>query len=203
MFRIMQTSVVLAITLILVNESQAGRPGTSSGNGPANSKTTPTQNPTGNVNNKTSPPITVPGPAKHFPGSVVNTRPYLPIFGSPTKDPVHGPGSSHDPRSPITKNPVHGPGSSHDPRSPSQTHGRDYCNWGHHCWNSRYGCEYCSSLADGCYFYFYAPANCYYPITVIEMFPPVCTPVALVIHVTRRTAASACSLSVAKLWVPP
>ena len=33
MFRIMQTSVVLAITLIMVNESQAGKPGTSSGNG--------------------------------------------------------------------------------------------------------------------------------------------------------------------------
>ena len=92
-----------------------------------------------------------------------------------------------------TKDPVHGPGSSHDPRSPSNTHGSDYGNWGHHCWNSRYGCDYHWSLADSCYFYFYAPANCYYPITVIELFPPVCTPVALVNPVAGLPIAAVAS----------
>ena len=159
MFRIMQTSAVLAITLIMVNESHAGRPGSSSGNG--SSKTPPTQATT-KLPVNTHPYLPFPGPAPktpvHFP---VNTHPYLPFPNSPTKDPVHGTGSSHD------------------PRSPSQTHGRDYCNWGHHCWNSRYGCEFYCSSDDGCDFYFYAPANCYYPITVIEMFPPVRTPLAV------------------------
>lgn len=108
------------------------------------------------MNNKTNLPITVIGPITTAPGTGVNNTPNLPIT-------VPGP---------ITKNPVHGTGSSHDPRSPSNTHGRDYCNWGRHNWNSRYGCEFYWSLADGCFFYFYAPANCYYPISVIDQFPP-------------------------------
>jgi hypothetical protein len=144
MFRIIQTSVVLAITLVMVNESQAGRPGTSSANGVSQPKTPPTQN-------------TLP------PGAVVNNKTHIPN----TRLLV-----------PITKDPVHGTGSSHDPRSPSNTHHRDYCGWSHHCWNSRYGCETYFSVADGCFFYFYAPASCYYPIVVIEQFPPVRTPVA-------------------------
>ncbi len=120
MFRIIQTAVVLAITLILVNESQAGRPGTSSGS--------------------------------------------------------------------MTKTPVHGPGSSHDPRGPNQTHGRDYRNWDHHYWNSRYRCDYFWSGSDRCYFYFYAPANCYYPITAIELFPPVVVPVTPVVIVPNGSS---------------
>ena len=36
------------------------------------------------------------------------------------------------------------------------------------------------------YFYFYAPANCYYPITVIELFPPVVVPVTPVVIVPRQ-----------------
>ena len=78
----------------------------------------------------------------------------------------------------MPKNPVHGTGSSHDPRSPSQTHDRNFGNWGHRTWNSRYGCEYCWSEVDGCYFYFYAPAGCYYPVSSIEHFRPVREPVA-------------------------
>lgn len=78
--------------------------------------------------------------------------------------------------------PVHGPGSSHDPRSPV-SHPGNYNNWGHHSWNSHYGCENYWSLEYGCYFYFYAPANCFYPISAIDEFPPVCTPAAAVVVV--------------------
>ena len=95
------------------------------------------------------------------------------------KAPVHGPGSSHDPKGP-TKLPVHGPGSSHDPRgpNPTTTHPRDYRSWGHREWNSFYRCEYCWSPVYRSYFYFYAPAGCYYPVTYIEQFPPVPTEAA-------------------------
>jgi hypothetical protein len=109
------------------------------------------------------------GASKGKSGTAVNkTSP------APTKAPVHGTGSSHDPKGP-TRSPVHGTGSSHDPKGPTKTHPRDYHNWSHRYWNSRFGCEYCWSGVYGCYFYFYAPAGCYYPVTCIDQFPPVAT----------------------------
>jgi hypothetical protein len=104
------------------------------------------------------------------------------------KTPVHGPGSSHDPKGP--KLPVHGPGSSHDPRGPNRTYPHEYHSWGHRYWNSSYRCEYCWSPVDSCYFYYYAPACCYYPVTCIEAFPPV-QGAALAPMIAPKTAAPA------------
>ena len=157
MFRILQASVLMTMALIVVNESEAKSRGASKGSGMSKSTKGMGQGKTGSMgNNKTNLPT--------------------------KKNPVHGPGSSHDPKGP-TKNPVHGPGSSHDPKGPTKTHPtrthhRDFRNWGHRYFNSRYGCEYCWSSVYSCYFYFYAPASCYYPVTCIEQFPPVRTAVA-------------------------
>jgi len=105
MFRLLQISALMAIFLIVANDSEAGHAG-SAGN----------------------------------------------------KTPVHGPGSSHDPRG---------------PNYPTRTYPREYHSWGQRYWNSSYGCEYCWSAQDRCYFYYYAPARCYYPVTYIELFLPV------------------------------
>src|SRR5580700_701990 len=60
-------------------------------------------------------------------------------------------------------------GSSHHNVSKTYPHNH---HWSSRYWNSRYRCEFCYSQTDGCYFYFYAPANCYYPISYIEQYPP-------------------------------
>ena len=62
----------------------------------------------------------------------------------------------------------------HDQHRPSRTYSHDH-RWSSRYWNSRYGCEFCYSSYDSCYFYFYAPANCYYPASYIAQYPP--TPV--------------------------
>lgn len=158
MFRILQASVLVAMTLVVANESEAKTRGASKGTGISKSTKGLGEGKTGSMgNNKTN----------------IAT----------TKDPVHGPGSSHNPKGPITKDPVHGPGSSHDPKGPTKTHPtrthhRDFRNWGHRYFNSSYGCEFFRSDVYGCYFYFYAPASRYYPVTCIEQFPPVRTAVA-------------------------
>ena len=137
------------------------------------------------VNETEAKPVASTGTAVSLPKSSpsqVNTTPI-----GINKAPTHGIGPIHDPLQPTpTKNPVHGTGSSHDPRSPSQTHDRNFGNWGHRHWNSRYGCEYCWSEVFGCEFYFYAPADCYYPVSCIEQFPPARTPVAPVTVVPTR-----------------
>ena len=67
-------------------------------------------------------------------------------------------------------------GSSHhgttERHGPSRTYSRDH-RWSSRYWNSRYGCEFCYSPVDRCYFYFYAPAGCYYPVSCIEQYQPV------------------------------
>lgn len=54
---------------------------------------------------------------------------------------------------------------------PNKTYSHDHY-WSYRYWNWRYGCEFCYSPYDSCYFYFYAPANCYYPVSCIDQFPP-------------------------------
>ena len=158
MFRLLQLSAAIVIALVVVNESEARSTGANKTSGRVASSAKSFKEPV------------------HGPGSSHDPR--------GPKDPVHGPGSSHDPRGP--KTPLHGPGSSHNPRGPKTpvhgpgsshnpigTHPVSYRNWGHRQWNSRYGCEFCWSGVDNCYFYFYAPANSYYPVSCIEQFPPV------------------------------
>ena len=68
--------------------------------------------------------------------------------------------------------------SKHDPKGnnhPSRTYGREH-RWDSRRWDSRYGCEFCYSSIDGCYFYYYAPAFCYYPVSYIALYPPVAVP---------------------------
>jgi hypothetical protein len=49
---------------------------------------------------------------------------------------------------------------------------RGFNNWSYRFFDSRYGCELCYSDVDGCYFYFYPPADCYYPLSYFEHYPP-------------------------------
>jgi hypothetical protein len=68
-----------------------------------------------------------------------------------------------------------GSSTKHDPKGnhhPGKTYGREH-RWDSRRWDSRYGCEFCYSSIDGCYFYYYAPAFCYYPVSYIAIFPPV------------------------------
>ena len=53
---------------------------------------------------------------------------------------------------------------------------RGYYRWSYRYWDYRFGCELCYSTDDGCYYYFYAPANCYYPFSYIQQYPPVAAP---------------------------
>jgi len=59
----------------------------------------------------------------------------------------------------------------HDRTStPESDYSRDH-RWSSRYWNSRYGCDVLLQLVDRCYFYFYAPAGCYYPVSSIETVP--------------------------------
>jgi hypothetical protein len=55
----------------------------------------------------------------------------------------------------------------------NRTYGRGYNGFNNRCWSSNYGCEMCWSAIDGCYFYYYEPACCYYPVSYIQQYPPV------------------------------
>jgi hypothetical protein len=49
-------------------------------------------------------------------------------------------------------------------------------NWSYRLFDSRYGCELCYSTEEGCYYYFYPPADCYYPVSYFGQYPPVAAP---------------------------
>src|SRR6202453_2426923 len=68
--------------------------------------------------------------------------------------------------------------SKHDPKGnhhPGKTYGREH-RWDSRRWDSPYAWEFCYSSIDGCYFYYYAPAFCYYPVSYIALYPPVAVP---------------------------
>jgi len=78
-----------------------------------------------------------------------------------------------------------GSSTKHDPKGnhhPGKTYGREH-RWDSRRWDSRYGCEFCYSSIDGCYFYYYAPAVCFYPVTIIEQFPPIAVPAPAAVQV--------------------
>ena len=83
-------------------------------------------------------------------------------------------GNKHDPGKGMTGKGMHG-------NHRSYPHG--YNQWSSRYWNSRYGCEFCFSAVDGCYFYYYAPAVCFYPVTIIEQFPPIAVPAPAAVQV--------------------
>jgi hypothetical protein len=51
-----------------------------------------------------------------------------------------------------------------------RSHPSHYRNWSSWSWNARYRCYF--YLTDGCEYYWYAPANCYYPVTYLAQYPP-------------------------------
>jgi len=131
-----------------------------------------------------------------------------------------GPGGSHRPAHPMT----HGGGGSHHPgthhpgaQRPGPSHaglrnghaahrppfvgqryaGRGHRHWTHGYWWGRYGCYtyYCPDT--GCWYYWYAPDDCYYPCSYIEHATPApqaapagaTAGVTLIVNVTVNAAA--------------
>jgi len=55
-------------------------------------------------------------------------------------------------------------------------HLRDYRGWSRWTWNARFGCYYYLSPTDNCWYYWYAPSQCYLPVDSIATYPPIASP---------------------------
>ena len=69
--------------------------------------------------------------------------------------------------------------------------GRHHCHWAYSGYSSRYGCicYWCPSTC--CYYYWYEPADCYYPVTYYQYAPAI------------ETVKVTCKITTPPAGVPP
>ena len=60
--------------------------------------------------------------------------------------------------------------------------GKDHKHWSHRCWSKRYGCYCYRCPSTRCWYYWYEPGTCYYPVS----YATVCVPTV----VTTTTVVS-------------
>ncbi len=128
-----------------------------------------------------------PGPAKHSAKTVVA---HQPSHGHTAGSFGHGKGSSHG-------HPVggfnHHNGSHHWGTKSFHYHGhnynfryyhRHYRGWSSYCWLPSYHCYGYFCPEDSCWYYWYAPYNCYIPIQYVRTFAP--TPLNVNVNVNNN-----------------
>jgi hypothetical protein len=77
-------------------------------------------------------------------------------------------------------------------------HGREGHYWSRTRWSKRYGCEcrYCPTTR--CWYYWYAPQTCYYPVSCYKEYPPApvaTAPVALAVATATATASASAGVA--------
>jgi hypothetical protein len=55
---------------------------------------------------------------------------------------------------------------------PGGYYGRDFRGWRGSYWNVTYGCSWYFCPDANCYYYWYAPWDCYLPVSQIALYPP-------------------------------